>query len=43
MAALTKFFWSLGSDNIPLLFIALGVVMLIWVTVLGDVVIRAFG
>lgn len=43
MAALKSFVWSLGSDNIPLLFILLGAVMLAWVVFLGDVVIQAIG
>jgi len=41
MAAIKTFLWSLGSDNIPLLFILLGVVMLAWVVFLGDIVIQA--
>lgn len=43
MAALKTFVWSLGSDNLPLLFIILGVVMLSWVVFLGDIVIQAAG
>ncbi|HEY9163589.1 MAG TPA: hypothetical protein VIN57_03175 [Magnetovibrio sp.] len=43
MAALKTFVWSLGSDNLPLLFILLGAVMLTWVVFLGDVVIQAAG
>lgn len=43
MAALKSFVWSLGSDNLPLLFIILGVVMLAWVVFLGDIVIQAAG
>lgn len=41
MAAIKSFLWSLGSDNIPLLFILIGVVMLAWIFFLGDIVIQA--
>lgn len=42
MAALKKFIWSLGSDNIPLTFILIGVVMLVWIF-FGDTILKAVG
>lgn len=39
MAAVKKFVWSLGSDNIPLLFVIIGALMLSWLFFLGDMVL----
>lgn len=41
MAAVKSFFWSLGSDNIPLLFLVIGALMLAWIFFLGDIVLGA--
>ena len=38
MSKVVSFVWSLGSDNIPLLFVAIGAVMLSWLFFLGDMV-----
>jgi len=39
MSKVAAFIWSLGSDNLPLLFIAIGAVMLSWMFFLGDMVL----
>jgi len=39
MKKVAGFIWSLGSDNLPLLFIAIGAVMLSWLFFLGDIVL----
>lgn len=39
MSKLTDFIWSLGSENIPLLFILIGVLMLAWIFFLGDMIL----
>lgn len=39
MAKVASFVWSLGSDNIPLLFILVGAVMLSWLFFVGDMVL----
>lgn len=41
MAGIKSFVWSLGSDNIPLLFLGIGVIMLTWIFYLGDIVLGA--
>jgi len=41
MTKVTAFFWSLGSDNIPLLFIMIGAVMLSWLFFAGDMVLAS--
>lgn len=41
MTKAKAFFWSLGSDNLPGLFIAIGAVMLSWLFFLGDMVLAA--
>lgn len=39
MSKVATFIWSLGSDNLPLLFIIIGAVMLSWMFFLGDMVL----
>lgn len=39
MAKLGDFIWSLGAENIPLLFILLGAIMLAWIFFLGDMIL----
>lgn len=41
MAAVKSFVWSLGSDNLPLLFILIGALMLGWIFFLGDMILPA--
>lgn len=41
MAAVKSFIWSLGTDNIPVLFIGIGALMLAWIFFLGDIVLGA--
>lgn len=41
MAKVTAFVWSLGSENLPVLIIAIGAVMLSWLFFLGDIVLNA--
>jgi len=41
MSKVAAFIWSLGTDNLPLLFIIIGAVMLIWMFFLGDMVLAS--
>lgn len=39
MTAVMDYIWSLGSDNLPVLFIAIGAVMLSWLFFAGDMIL----
>ena len=39
VSKIVSYVWSLGSDNLPLFFIIVGVIMLAWVFFVGDMVL----
>jgi len=41
MSKVAAFIWSLGTDNLPLLFIIIGAVMLSWMFFIGDMVLAS--
>lgn len=43
MSKVAAFIWSLGTDNLPLLFIIIGAMMLSWMFFLGDIVLGYAG